>query len=200
MGDSALDGEEIIRRYVQPALKSARNAAASARGAAPGDPSSALVLISVLLLEHFTNKLIARMRDQDIAERIAVYHLIAETCAKPLGQPASLVFPAVLRLCGGTDDEELTRELQEPDRAILDSLNAVLLQVTVEYNAQAGKGADRIVEVYVHEGGEPPVTKTEMRTRLRWDATPEDVRGQAIKEERGRQATVSFTLYPGGNA
>lgn len=200
MGDSTLDGEEILRRYVQPALKSARGAAASAQSAAPGDLSSALALVSVMLLERFTDKLIARIRDQDIAERIAVYHLIAEASAKPLGQPTSLVFPAVLRLCGGTDDEELTRDLPEPDRAILDQLNAVLLQVKVEYNAQAGKGADRIVEVYVHEGGEPPVRKTEMRTRLRWEATPEDVRGQAIKEERGRQVTVSFTLYPGGNA
>ena len=195
MSDATLGGEEILRRFIQPALKAASDAARSAQMATPGEPSSALALVSVMLLEGFTNKLIARIREQDIAERVAVYYIVAEACATALGQPASVVFPAVLRLCG-EEDREFTRDVAEPAPAILSSLSSVLLGITVTYEVSVGKGADRVAQVFLHEGGEPPFRKAESRTPLRWEAVPEDVREQAIGH--GRQS-VSFTLYPGGN-
>lgn len=195
MNESTLSGEEILRRYIQPAIKAARDAALTAQAAAPGEPTSAITLVSILLLGRFTDRLIARMRDLEVSERVAVYHVIAHVSATALGQPESQVFPAVLSLCAGAEDEELVRDVGSPEPLVLESLRRTLAQVMASYLVQVGRGADRTVEVIVQEASTPSFRKTRSTTRLAWQALPEDVRERAL---RYGQDTVSFTLYPRG--
>jgi len=192
MGQPGLSAEQIIRQHIEPAVKAAGGALQAAQSANPGDPTVALALVSLGLLEHFLNRIVARLADQEVAERVAVYQVVTEACVKSLVYPASDVFAAVLRLCG-EQDQGLTGDLPGPDPEILKSLSTALLRVTVTYDADPGKPTDRRVQVFLHEAGTQQVRETMSTARLPWESTPEDVREQAIR--RGHR-TVAFTLYP----
>src|SRR5215472_17626061 len=110
MGQPGLSAEQIIRQHIEPAVKAAGGALQAAQSTNPGDPTVALALVSLGLLEHFLNRIVARLADQEVAERVAVYQVVTEACVKSLGYPASDVFAAVLRLCG-EQDQGLTGDL-----------------------------------------------------------------------------------------
>jgi hypothetical protein len=183
--------EEILRRKIEPAVKAARFALEAAQAAEPGDPPLALALISMGLLDRFVAKLAERIADQDVAERVAVYNLVAGVCASSLGRPTDLVFPAVLRLC--EKDDEFASDFPAPDVAVLEFLCTALLRVTVTYDVDAGKPGRRTVQVFLRDADQAQVRETTSTVNLLWEDVPEDVRGEAIRQD---QRAISFTLYP----
>jgi hypothetical protein len=183
--------EEILRRKIEPALKAVRSGLEAAQVGVPGDPPVALALVTTSLLELFVAKIAQRVADQDVAERVAVYSVVTDACAKSLGQPVPLVFPAVLGLC--EVDDELKGDFPAPDPALAASLSAALLQVIVTYEVDVGKPGRRTVKVLLRDAAERGVRETTSTVGLQWEDIPEDVRGQAIRQD---QRTFSFLLHP----
>jgi hypothetical protein len=195
MGNPGPSAEEILRHYFEPALKAAEEAMEVAQISAPEDPSLAIGIVSVRLLRAFLEKTIERITAQETAERVAVYHVVTRECAKFLGLPAEMLFPAVLKACG-EQDEGLIGSFAAPGPGALQALNAALLRVTVTYHPQVGVGADRVIHLFILDASKRQVQEIESKAALKWEGVPEDVREQAI---RFGERTVSFTLYAGNN-
>lgn len=191
MGRPSHGGEEILRRHFEPAIKAAETALDIALSTAPGDPSLIIARASVGLLERFIDKLIERIVNLDITERVAVYQLVASDCATFLNYSEDLIYPAVLELCG-EQDADVMSAFPVPKPKMLAILRDALLQVTVTYTVKAGDQGERAIQVLLHDAREQEVREKKSLTRLPWEQMPEDVRDQAIREG---QRVVTFILY-----
>lgn len=183
--------EDILRSLEQP-IKRVEDALRSALSGGENDAQLAFALRLVGLLRRFLQTIIEKVADQDLAERDAVYRVVAESCAGFLNRPADQVYPVMLRLCGETD-ANLTDGLPVPDPGIVSSLGQVLLQVTVTYSRK-GEGAERTVLVLLHDTHERQVREQKIMEEMPWEKIPEDVREEFV---RYGQKPVTFTLYPG---
>ena len=63
------------------------------------------------------------------------------------------------------------------------------------YEVNVGKGADRVAQVFLHVGGEPPFRKAESRTPLRWEAVPE---GMCVSRPSGTGGSRSRSRFTPG--
>ena len=185
--------EDILRRYVEPAIKEAEDALREAMSKFQGDLRLALAFRSMGLLRTSLDKIIQRVADQDAVEREAVYRVVTERCAVFLNRPGDLVYPVVLRLCGESE-EKLLDGVAAPDPGVLASLRQVLLRVTVTYTVKVGERAERTVIVFLHDADERKVHEHNFTAELPWEDLPEDVRERVIRDG---QRSVMFTLYPG---
>ena len=191
--DRRIPSSEDILRSLEPHIDRVEKTLRTALSGAQGDTQLALALRSVGLLHGFLRKIIDRVADQDLAERAAVYCLVANRCARFLDRPTDLIYPAVLKLCGEAD-ANLTDGVPVPDPEVISALEKVLLQVTATYSAK-GECAERTVLVLLHDVPERQVREQKIMEEIAWEKIPEDVREQFI---RGSQNPVTFTLYQRG--
>lgn len=191
--DKKIPSSEDILRSLEPHIDQVERVLRTALSGAQSDTQLALALRSVGLLRTFLRKIIDRVADQDLAERAAVYFLIAERCAGFLGRPTNQVYPAVLRLCGEAD-ANLTDGVPVPDPEVISALEKVLLQLVVTYSAK-GERAERTVLVLLHDVPERQVREQKIMEEIPWEKIPEDVREKFIRDG---QHPVTFTLYQRG--
>jgi hypothetical protein len=191
--DRKLPSSEDILRSLEPHIDRVERSLRTALSGAQSDTQRVLALRSVGLLRSFLHKIIDRVADQDLAERAAVYFLVAERCAGFLGQPANQVYPAVLSLCGEAD-ANMTDGVPVPVPEVLSALENVLLQVTVTYSVK-GERAERTVIVLLHDVPEQQVREQKIMEEIPWEKIPEDVREKFIRDGKH---PVTFTLYQRG--
>jgi hypothetical protein len=191
--DRKIPSSEDILRSLEPHIDRAERSLRTALSGAEGDTQLALALRSVGLLRTFLRKIIERVADQDLAERAAVYFLVADRCAGFLGLPTDQVYPAVLSLCGEAD-ASLTDGVPVPVPEVISALANVLLQVTVTYSVK-GERAKRAVVVLLHDVPEQQVREQKIMEEIPWEKIPEDVREKFIRDGK---RPVTFTLYQKG--
>ena len=192
MGNRSPSSEEILRS-LEPAIDRVEHTLQAARSRGQSDAQIALGIRAVGLLRGFLDKLIKQIGDQDLAERVTVYRLVAERCAGFLEQPLEAVFPAVLSLLAESDIN-LTESMPAPAPEVVSSLRQILLRVTVTYAVKDGGDlGERTVVVLLHEVQSRQVREYKMAQEMPWENMPEDVREQFL---RNNQRPVAFTLYP----
>ena len=193
MARANLSSEDVIRGNLAPAIGRAEMALKAMQSDSPGDPSIAVALISTALLRRFIDKVADRAADQEAIARASVYLLVAEGAAAFLNRPADLVYPAVLALCGESD-QSLIGALPRPDPEVLAAVESALLKVTATYDVAAPDSPGRrTVVAYLHAKTSGSVREQKSETKLPWEELPEDVREHIL---RTGARTVSFTLYP----
>jgi hypothetical protein len=158
------------------------------------NPRLSLALTAIVGLRSVLGKIIDRVGNQEVLEKVTVYRIIADSCAEFLRLPIERVYPAVLALCG-EDNADVLEGVGKPDQEVLSSLGRVLLKASVTYDdLEVGKPAGkRAVKLYLFDINTEQAHERDNITELPWEDLPEDVREMVL---RSNQRAVAFTLFP----
>ncbi|EIV90796.1 hypothetical protein [Frankia sp. QA3] len=155
-----------------------------------------VALFGVDRLRQVLDSVVRQIDDDDLAEQIAVYELIADQCAQITGHDVRSVYPALLRLFG-EEDPVITANLEEPVPAVVTALRAAVVRVTATYSGQGNRGRDqrgeRVVEIFFG-AGPAGVRSRRVVEELPWEKLPEQVRERILGHG---EPNVVFVLYPG---